>query len=90
MRPCRNTEKLFADADKPWQDDKIKQHEGKVMTQMDPEEAREEVAKMAKEKEKAKASTQQGELKEEVEKLRQGMHQILESVLIQGKRYREN
>ena len=47
------------------------------MTQKDLEEAREEAAKMAKEK--AKASTQQGELKEEVEKLRQGMHQILES-----------
>ena len=82
MRPCRNTEKLFADADKPWQDDKIKQHEGKVMTQKDLEAAREEatreeVARMAKEK--ANASKKQGELKEEVEKLRQGIHQILES-----------
>ena len=47
------------------------------MMQNNLEEAREEVAKMAKEV--AKALSQQGELKEEVEKLRQGMHQILES-----------
>ena len=60
------------------QDEVIKQHEGNVMMQKDLEAAREEVARMAKEA--VKASQREEELKEEVEKLRQGMHQILESV----------
>ena len=60
------------------QDEVIKQHEGNVMMQKDVEAAREEVARMAKEA--GKASQREEELKEEVEKLRQGMHQILESV----------
>ena len=60
------------------QDEVIKQHEGNVMMQKDLEAAREEVARMAKEA--GKASQREEELKEEVEKLRQGMHQILESV----------
>ena len=56
----------------------IKQHEGNIMMQKDLEAAKEEVAKMVKEA--GKASEREEELKEEVEKLRQGMHQILESV----------
>ena len=60
------------------QDEVIKQHEGNVMMQKDLEAAREEVGRMAKEA--GKASLREEELKEEVEKLRQGMHQILESV----------
>ena len=60
------------------EDEVIKQHEGNVMMQKDLEAAREEVARMAKEA--VKASQREEELKEEVEKLRQGMHQILESV----------
>ena len=60
------------------QDEVIKQHEGNVMMQKDLEAAREEVSRMAKEA--GKASQREEELKEEVEKLRQGMHQILESV----------
>ena len=60
------------------QDEVIKQHEGNVMMQKDLEAAREEVARMGKEA--GKASLREEELKEEVEKLRQGMHQILESV----------
>ena len=56
----------------------IKQHEGNIMMQKDLETAKEEVAKMVKEA--GKASAREDELKEEVEKLRQGMHQILESV----------
>ena len=60
------------------QDEVIKQHEGNIMMQKDLEAAKEEVARIAKEADKA--SQREEELKEEVEKLRQGMHQILESV----------
>ena len=60
------------------QDEVIKQHEGNVMMQKDLEAAREEVARMGKEA--GKASQREEELKGEVEKLRQSMHQILESV----------